>query len=514
MPKMTERAIWKVLTVHKQRLCQSSLQTLFSASTDRFTEFSINVAGLFVDYSKNFITAETIRFLCQLAEEKQLSRSIHALFSGEKVNHTEGRAALHTALRLPMGQALSVNQETITANIHATLQKMAKLVTQLQWVKTVLHVGVGGSDLGPALYYDVMKGFAKPRIGCHFLSAFDAHVIANILNDCDPKTTLVIVASKSFSTQETLLIAEMIQQWLVNALGDHAQTHYYAVTANNHRALQKGFLSENILPIWDWVGGRYSIWSAVNFANVLAFGIESFQQFLQGAHQIDKHFQHTAFHSNLPVILGLLSVWYNNFFHAHSKAIIPYSAQLRLLPAYLQQLHMESLGKSVNVNGEAIDYATGRVVWGDVGPNSQHSFHQLLMQGSQMIPVDFILPLSEKMNAFDRQRVVHCLSQSHTLMSGFDAAENHKKISGNRPSTTVLISKFTPATFGALLALYEHQVFVQSVLWEINAFDQWGVERGKQVSQLLNAYLLGDNHQLSVDNSTEGLLQKIKEVVA
>lgn len=520
--QMTQCKTWHALMTHYQMLRQSSLKKLFSESPDRFQAFSLETCGIFFDYSKNWITEKTIKLFCDLATEQALSQAIDALFSGKKINVTEGRAASHVALRSPANTSLFIDGENVVEEVHAQLQKMAHIAEQLEQKKllgfnrkpidTILHIGIGGSDLGSALYHRAMEKNPK-KATCYFLTEFDYSAIAAKLNLCNPETTIVIVASKSFRTQETLAIFQTVKKWLCDAAGSEIkiQSQCYAVTANIAQAQAQGFLENHILKIWDWVGGRYSVWSAVNFSMVLVYGMEYFLQFLNGAHQMDLHFQSASFEKNIPVLMAVLAIGYNNFFHAHTQAIVPYSSRLRLLTAYLQQLHMESLGKTMSIRGEKIDYATGRVIWGDVGPNSQHSFHQLLMQGSQMIPVDFILPLSDgDDNEYDLKRAAYCLSQSQTLMQGFSAEIEHQTISGNCPSTTIVFDQLTPEALGALIAFYEHKVFVQSVIWHINAFDQWGVERGKHISDklissLMNSEINGDEF----DSSTVGLLSRV-----
>ncbi len=512
--RMTDCTTWSKLQAHYQILRDIPIKQLFSEFPDRFDHFSADVAGLFIDYSKNWISQETVDLLCALAHERKLSAAIHALFSGEKINYSEQRSALHTVFRLPAHEKFIFEGVDLVREVQSEFQKMTQIAEQLEKkelkgfsgkpIDTILHVGMGGSGLGPALYYQALDTSTR-NATCHFLSEFDYASVQAKLALCNPETTIVIIVSKSLTTQETLTIFESIKSWL----GD-APSQFYAVTAKEERAKSLGFLRENILKIWDWVGGRFSIWSAVSFSVILSLGAEKFKRFLAGAYQMDQHFQQTAFDKNIPVIMALLAVWYNNFFHAHSKAIVPYSAKLSTIPAYFQQLHMESLGKNVTSQGEKIHYATGRVIWGDVGPNSQHSFHQLLMQGSQMIPVDFILPLcDEKLNEYDIKRAANCLSQSQTLMQGFEASNAMQTITGNRPSTTIMMNHLTPETLGALLALYEHKVFVKSIIWDINAFDQWGVERGKHVAETLIA-CIADNKKMDLtDSSTAGLLERI-----
>lgn len=516
---------WTRLEAHYHALQPLSLRKLFEDMPNRFNAFSAETADLFIDYSKNRITSETINLLCDLARERNVSHAISDLFSGGNVNHTENRPALHIALRYPKGKKLIVRNTDLICDVHAELKKMEAFADQLHQKKllgfsgkpidTILHVGMGGSGLGPALYYHAMNT-ADRKATCYFLTEFDSSVIHTQLKQCNPETTIAIIASKSFTTDETLTIFHTIQKWLCHAAGD-AQTirqHFFAVTADTHRAHTHNIAEDHILKIWDWVGGRFSIWSAVSFSMILVFGIKHFQRFLNGAHKMDLHFLDTPLEKNMPVIMALLSIWYNNFFHAHTKVIVPYSAHLNLLPAYLQQLHMESLGKNINVHGEKIQYATGNVIWGDIGPNSQHSFHQLLMQGSHLIPVDFILSFHDTaLDDYDIKRAAFCLSQSQTLMQGFESEFSAKTILGNRPSTTILINYFTPETLGALLALYEHKVFVKSVIWGINAFDQFGVEHGKTVAKTLTRCMMENHDMNELDSSTRGLLEKIMQRV-
>ncbi|OGT46007.1 MAG: glucose-6-phosphate isomerase [Gammaproteobacteria bacterium RIFCSPHIGHO2_12_FULL_38_11] len=512
---------WLELNAHYQALYRIPLKQLFLENPNRFQQFSLEVADIFVDYSKNIVIQETIDLLCAFAQQRKLPEAINALFSGEKLNYSENRSALHTVLRLPAHKKFILDGIDLLSDVQNQFQKMARIALQLEKkelkgysgkpIDTILHVGMGGSGLGPALYYQSVDR-AEKNATCHFFTEFDYVAIQAKLALCNPETTIAVIVSKSFTTQDTLIISNTIKSWFCNAAGNEAkiQSHFYAVTAVCERAKALHFLDEHILKIADWVGGRYSIWSAVSFSVILSLGVKNFQRFLHGAHQIDLNFQHEPFKKNMPVIMALLDVWYNNFFHTQTRAIVPYSSRLSALPSYLQQLHMESLGKSVTAKGEKINYATGCVIWGDVGPSSQHSFHQLLMQGSQMIPVDFILPLRDgELNDYDLKRAAYCLSQSQTLMQGFDAPTAMQTIQGNRPSTTLLMQELTPEALGALLALYEHKVFAKSILWGINAFDQWGVERGKQVAQALIGCMTENKKCDSVDSSTSGLLEKV-----
>lgn len=524
MKKMTDCAAWASLRTHCHALRQTSLRQLVANTPNRFQQFSAEAANLFFDYSKNYITSETIDLLCALALERELPKAIRDLFSGEKINYSENRPALHMALRMPENQTVTLDGENIIASIQTEFKKIEHIAQSLQQKKllgcngkpidTILHVGMGGSDLGPALFYQAFAHQPK-HATCYFLSEFDHIAIQNTLSRCNPETTIAVIVSKSFTTPETFTVFETIRHWFHAAFpGQPIFQHFYAVTANQNCALEKNFLLNHIFKIGNWVGGRYSIWSAVSFSVILTFGMENFKRFLHGAHQMDLHFQKQPLQKNIPMIMALLSIWYHHFFDSHTQAIIPYHPRLKLLTTYLQQLHMESLGKSVTWHGEKIDYATGKIIWGDVGPNSQHSFHQLLMQGTQMIPVDFILPLCDsEWNEYDMKRVAYCLSQSEILLQGFADTQAHQRIEGNRPSTTIIMNRLTPELLGALIACYEHSVFVQSVILGINAFDQWGVERGKQIADKMIAAMIKNISVPEFDNTTRGLLEKIFQSV-
>jgi glucose-6-phosphate isomerase len=521
MKSITDCLSWAVLEAHYHDMRDISIKQLFFESKDRFSHFSLDVADLFIDYSKNWITEESIDLLCALAEERRLPAAIQALFSGEKINYSEQRPALHALYRLPPNKPFILNGIDLACEAQNEFQKIASIAEELKKgkllgysgkpINTILHVGMGGSGLGPAFYYQAIP-CADKKATCYFLTEFDYSLVQSTLAHCNPETTIVAIVSKTFTTQETMTIYKSLKQWLCDAAGNEekAQNHFYAVTAECERAQAHGFLKEHIFKIWDWVGGRFSIWSAVSFSVILSLGVDHFKRFLAGAYQMDQHFQNAPLKKNIPVIMGLLSVWYGNFFHSQAQAIIPYSARLGALPLYLQQLHMESLGKNISSQGNKIHYTTGRVIFGDTGPRSQHSFHQLLMQGNSMIPVDFILPLRDDVkNDYDAKRAAFCLSQSQTLMLGFDAPNAVQAIAGGRPSTTIMLDCLMPETLGALIALYEHKVFVESIIWDINAFDQWGVERAKQVAQELE-HCIGESKKLdNMDSSTAGLLKRI-----
>ena len=491
MNELTDNPIWQALQAHYQFVKDQRITTFFLNDALRFNRFSLEVADLFCDYSKNHITEETLSLLFALADVRQLQEAIERLFRGDVVNVSEQRAAWHTALR---------DSHYQNNTIQAMLSKMQHWVNIIQEKSftDILHVGIGGSHLGPALVYEALSSIADPRLRCHFIVDEDESVLSKRLLQLDPRTTLVIVVSKSFTTAETILNAKHILPWL-QSLSDHAwQKQLFAVTASTDRAIALGVLPENIFPIWNWVGGRFSLWSAVGLSVAMAFGWDQFSKLCSGAHAMDQHFQSKRWSQNLPVIFGLLGIWYRNFFHAETQAIIPYHAVLRLLPTHLQQLHMESLGKSVTQLGETIDYKTAAIIWGGVGPSSQHSFHQLLLQGNHCVPIDFIVMQQ------DRRRYVNCLAQAAVLLQGSAPPEVYQYISGNVPSNMIVMEKITPFSLGALLAMYEHKVYVQSVIWDVNAFDQWGVESGKQLAK----QLLSGDFDATIDASTEGLMKR------
>jgi glucose-6-phosphate isomerase len=532
--------IFSDLTEHAKELQQIHLRDLFTQNPNRANRFSIETDSVLFDFSKNFITEKTRALLCALANECKLSDRIDALFSGQCINSTEERPALHTALRQQSNSSLIINHRNITDDINKTLRQMTLIVEKIQqsnWlgfnhqpITDVVNLGIGGSDLGPAMCTYALSHFQNSLVRCHFVSHIDDIDIWQRDQSLKPETTLFIVASKSFTSKETLLNATKAKNWLVTASGDEKclTNHFIAITAKPDTAKQWGI--SHILPIWDWVGGRFSVWSAIGLPIAISIGMENFRAFLQGAHSVDQHFRTTEFEKNIPVLLALLSIWYVNFFNAKSYAILPYDQLLQHLPAYLQQLEMESNGKYCRHNGQQVNYATSPVIWGEVGSNGQHAFHQLLHQGTQFIPIDFVLAATNyhaepKHHAW---MVASCLSQSKALMLGRTEAEvrleleqqhlsedainkllPHKILIGNRPSNTLLLPTLNPYNLGALLALYEHKVFVQSVIWDINCFDQWGVELGKQFTEEIFQQLC-DGKSGNHDSSTTALINYYK----
>jgi len=547
------------LTSHCAQLARLHLKDLFAQDPMRFHHFSLAAAGLFLDYSKQRILPETLRLLCQLVSWVDLAAKRDAMFSGVAINSTEQRAVLHTALRDASKRAVFVNGEGIGIGenvkplIHKTLQLLEQLVSDIRcgvWcgfsgepIKAVVNIGIGGSDLGPAMATAALTPYTSRELECYFVSNIDPAHISGVLRRLNPATTLFIVASKTFTTQETLCNAVIAKQWLLSSV-DAAicdvkfadlimRRHFIAVTAKVDRASAFGIVSENIYPFWDWVGGRYSLWSAIGLSVAIAVGMENFRALLAGAYAMDVHFQTMPYHQNMPVIMALIDIWNINFLKTTTRAVIPYDQSLSLLPAYLQQLEMESNGKHVRLDGEVVDYATASVIWGATGTNGQHAFHQLLMQGTQTVPVDFIAVAQGHDEIVDHRLLLfaNCLAQSRALMCGRSKEEvivelcsqgmsvveanklaPHKVIDGNVPSNTIMLDKLTPFTLGALLALYEHKVFVQGVLWNINSFDQWGVELGKNLATNLAEQLRDINHCgiAEVDASTYGLMARFR----
>jgi glucose-6-phosphate isomerase len=526
--------------LHRRAFDATTLLDLFAADTGRAARFTLEAAGLLLDYSKNFCTAETLQLFARIAGQRRLREEIDALFDGALVNATECRPALHTALRAMRADAPN------HAEIGAVQQRMQRLVDALgagrstgfsgQPITDVVHIGIGGSDLGPRFAVAALQALHSRAVRVHFVANVDPAEIDDTLAGLDPATTLVITASKSFATQETLANSRRARHWLAAAAGARAiDNQLAAITANPARAVAFGVREDQIFPMWDWVGGRYSLWSAIGLPIAIAVGWDNFQQLLNGAASMDEHYRSAPFSANMPVLLAMLECWYSGHWDAHSALMLPYSHRLRLFPAFLQQLSMESLGKSVDRQGAPAGARTGLVVWGEPGTNSQHSFMQLLHQGMRFIPVDFIGVVAAETSALaaessadqHSQLFANCLSQSRALMTGKSrevvldelrragmeesAAQRlapHKVLAGNRPSNTLLLRSLAPQQLGALIALYEHKVHAQSIVWDINAFDQWGVELGKQSADQIYATLHGSPQPL--DESTKSLIQYFK----
>jgi len=511
---LTALHAWRQLTQHHAEIATTPLTTLVGDAPRRFEQCSAQAAGLFLDYSKNHLTPTTIQHLVELAHARELPAWIERMFAGDTVNTTENRAAWHVALR---------RQEHAPPEVQATIANMQRFAERVRQtgITDVLNLGLGGSDLGPKLVCEALwPQCDDQRIRPHFLSNVDGDHLDFVLSQLNPATTLVIVASKSFTTQETLLNARVVRDWLGAAAADNL----VAVTAQPERAHDFGVPATQVFPMWDWVGGRYSVWSAIGLPIILSCGTDVFDQLLKGAHALDEHFRTAPLAQNLPVLLALIGVWYRNFWGLNSHAVFPYAESLASLPLYLQQLEMESNGKRVQRNGVPVDSATAPIIWGDRGTNAQHAFMQLLHQSDHVVSVDFVLPIHAygEHAAHQQAKIANCLAQSETLLKGWQTAElnaagvdktliPHKEFVGGKPSTTILFDRLDAYHLGALLALYEHKVFVQSVIWGINAFDQWGVERGKQlaaqiVDELSPAHPLGEH-----DASTQGLLTRIRQ---
>ena len=536
---LTQSKAWQKLQQHFDDIKTQQMCDWFAADPERFQRFHISAAGLNLDFSKNRITSDTLTLLASLAEERQLADKIQAMFAGELVNQSEKRPALHTALRNFSSHPVIADGEDVMPEVRSTLKRIEEFCWRIrrhQWrgysnkpFTDVVSIGIGGSFLGPKLASAALKPYWDSSLNIHYLSNIDGSNITEILHQLNPATTLFIVQSKSFGTQETLKNALACRHWFLDNGGSEADLarHFAAVSANVEKAVEFGIAEENIFPMWDWVGGRYSLWSAIGLPLALAIGADNFREMLQGAFLMDEHFRTAPLDKNMPVVMALLGIWYINFFGMSSHAILPYDHYLRSLPTHLQQLDMESNGKSVTQQGVAVDYQTGPIIWGGVGTNGQHAFHQLLHQGTHFAPCDFILPMQSHnpIDNFHAMLASNCLSQSQALLQGkseqeafdeliaggMDEAQasvlaKQKAIPGNRPSNTLYFPRTTPKTLGALIALYEHKVAAQGMIWDVNSFDQWGVELGKQLGdKVLNA-LEQQESNASFDGSTQGLI--------
>jgi glucose-6-phosphate isomerase len=522
--KLKSSPAWKALTTHQRDMATHHLRELFAADPERVQRCAIGLDGLFLDYSKHRITVETHRLLLALAQQADVPGWINGLFAGEKVNNTENRAAMHMALRSD-ADTFSVGPErNVMPLVHETRARMLAFAAALRdgrikgvtgkAIRSVVNLGVGGSDLGPRMAVRALRTCAPADLRVRFAANADPADLDAALEGLDPATTLFIVASKTFTTVETMSNARRARIWLAAALGDTPglAAHFTAVTAATDKAAAFGITPEQIFPMWNWVGGRYSIWSAVGLPIAIAAGPQAFEAMLEGGHIMDRHFREAPLERNMPATMALLSVWYAAFFGAETSAVLPYSEDLRELPAYLQQLQMESNGKRVNRDGQGVDYPTSPVLWGTAGTVSQHSFHQLLLQGTHLVPVDFIVPIraatdgstAEDGNA-QRMLVANALAQGAALMAGSPFSDPHRASPGNGPSSTLLMDQLTPRTLGMLVALYEHKVFVEGVLLGINSFDQWGVELGKALAKAIQ-----DGEPGTLDPSTRALMARIE----
>jgi glucose-6-phosphate isomerase len=536
---LTARPAWRALAEHHTAIRERHLRELFAEDPGRGERLAVEAMGLYLDYSKNRITDETLRLLLQLAEESGLRARIDAMFRGEKINATEGRAVLHVALRAPKGATILVDGENVVPGVHAVLDRMSDFVDRVRsgaWkghtgkrIRNVVNIGIGGSDLGPVMAYEALRHFSDRAMTFRFVSNIDGTDFAEAVLDLDPAETLFIISSKTFTTLETMTNARTAREWLLRRLGGDEKAvarHFVAVSTNAEKVADFGIDTANMFEFWDWVGGRYSMDSAIGLSTMLAIGPDHFRSLLDGFHQMDEHFRTAPFERNLPVLMGLLSIWYGNFFGAPTIAVLPYEQYLKRFPAYLQQLTMESNGKRVTLDGVEVDYQTSPIYWGEPGTNGQHSFYQLIHQGTRLIPCDFIA-FHKSLNPMGRHHdllLANVFAQSEALAFGRTPEEvraegtpdwlvPHRVFAGNRPSNTILAEKLTPEILGKLVALYEHCVYTQGVIWNINPFDQWGVELGKALAQRIIPELESEQEPaLDHDQSTNALIRRHRKI--
>jgi glucose-6-phosphate isomerase len=537
-PALTATPAWQALAAHYQVIRDRTLRQLFADDSHRGERLAIEAAGLYLDYSKNRITDETIELLVQLAADRGLRQRIDAMFAGEKINTTEQRAVLHTALRKPAGDRLLVDGVDVVSEVHAVLDRMAAFAQQLrtgQWrgytgkrIRHVINIGIGGSDLGPVMAFEALRHYSQRDMTFHFVSNVDGTDFTEATRAIDPAETLFIICSKTFTTVETMTNANSARVWSVRGLGgDQAVSrHFVAVSTNAEAVAGFGIDPANMFGFWDWVGGRYSMDSAIGLSTMIAIGPEHFRAMLAGFYAMDEHFRTAPFDRNLPVLMGLLSVWYNNFFEAQTVAVLPYDQYLKRFPAYLQQLTMESNGKHVTLDGTVVDYQTAPIYWGEPGTNGQHSFYQLIHQGTKLVPCDFI-GFCQTLNPLDRHHdllMANLFAQSEALAFGKTRDEveadgtpewlvPHRVFEGNRPSNTMLAGRLTPSVLGSLIALYEHSVFTQGTIWNIDSFDQWGVELGKVLAtRTIRELESADETPLAHDSSTNALIKRYRQM--
>ncbi len=536
---LNKRPIWKVLKTHSMEIRRLHLRNLFTNDPKRGKNMCAEAAGIYLDYSKNRITGETLKLLLQLAGESELQNRIDAMFHGEKINVTENRSVLHVALRAPKGSSIMVEGINVVQQVHDVLDKMADFSNKIRngsWkghtgkrIRTIINIGIGGSDLGPEMAYEALKYYSNRDLQFRFVSNIDGTDFAEAVSGLNPSETLFIISSKTFTTLETMTNAHAARAWLLRGLGGEKTSvakHFVAVSTNKEEVKKFGIDPDNMFGFWDWVGGRYSLDSAIGLSTMIAIGPDNFRSLLDGFYQMDKHFRTAPFERNIPVLMGLLTVWYNNFFGAQTVAILPYEQYLKRFPAYLQQLAMESNGKQVTLDGTRITYQTGPIYWGEPGTNSQHSFFQLIHQGTKLIPCDFIA-FSQTLNPLGHHHdmlLANVFAQSEALAFGKTVQEvkaggavekwlvPHKVFEGNRPSNTILADRLTPDALGKLIALYEHNVFTQAAIWNINAFDQWGVELGKALAQRIIPELENTQEpRLDHDSSTNSLIRRYRK---
>jgi glucose-6-phosphate isomerase len=540
MSLVSQTPQWRALQEHWGSMSQIHMRELFAQDPGRAEQMSLRAAGLFVDYSKNLITRETLDLLFDLARAVDLPGWIRRMYAGAHINNTEQRAVLHVALRNTASRPIYVDGENVMPAVEAVLAQMEAFVTVVrggEWhgytgkpIRDVVNIGIGGSNLGPLMVCEALRPYQSDDLRVHFVSNVDGAHLADTLRHLDPETTLFVVASKTFTTLETMTNAQSARAWLIQALGNEAavRDHFVAVSTNAEKVAEFGIDTNHMFGFWDWVGGRYSLWSAIGLPIALAVGMDRFRQLLAGAHEMDEHFENAELSENLPVILALIGVWYADFAGARTHAILPYDQSLRYFPAYLQQGDMESNGKRVTREGVPVDYPTGPVVWGEPGTDGQHAFYQLIHQGTQLIPSDFIAAVNSHHRVSDHHAklMANCFAQTEALMMGRTAEEAraemmaagmspdgvdelvpHRTFPGNRPTNTILVDRLTPRTLGALIALYEHRIFTQGVIWGVNSFDQWGVELGKQLAGVLLAEITAGEVSQPHDGSTTALMR-------
>ena len=539
MSRLTLSSAWKALGQHQKEIASVHMRDLFAGDPDRFQKFSIHWKDILLDYSKNRITEKTMSLLLDLAREVGLDTWIERMFTGEKINFTEHRSVLHIALRNRSNTPILADGEDVMPAVNKVLDHMrsfSELVRNGSWkgctgkeMTDIVNIGIGGSDLGPVMVTEALKPYGHPRLNVRFVSNVDGTHIAETLKGLNPETTLFIISSKTFTTQETLANAQSAKRWFLERVKDESAVakHFVAVSTNAKAVSAFGIDTRNMFEFWDWVGGRYSLWSAIGLSIALYIGMDNFEDLLTGAHEMDQHFRTAPFENNIPIVLALLGVWYSNFFHAESHAIIPYDQYMHRFPAYLQQGDMESNGKRVTRDGNEVDYSTGPIIWGEPGTNGQHAFFQLLHQGTKMIPADFLAPMQTHNPIGDHHTILlsNFFAQTEALMRGKTDGEArhelrssgvpgtdlehllpHKVFPGNRPTNSILFKKLTPRTLGFLIAMYEHRIFVQGVIWNVNSFDQWGVELGKQLAKTILPELASGDVATSHDSSTNGLI--------
>jgi glucose-6-phosphate isomerase len=538
---LKRRAAWKKLQAHFKAVGTRHLRDLFAEDPTRGEQLTLTAAGIYLDYSKNRVTKETVSLLIELAEESGLRARIDAMFAGEPINVSENRSVLHVALRAPRHESIQAAGKDVVPEVHAVLDRMGKFAESLrsgswkghtgQSITAVVNIGIGGSDLGPVMAYEALKAYSKRDLTFRFVSNVDGTDLAEAVRDLDPARTLFIVSSKTFTTLETMTNATAARDWSLKGLGGDTKSvarHFVAVSTNAEGVSQFGIDTANMFEFWDWVGGRYSMDSAIGLSTMLAIGPDHFREMLQGFHAMDEHFRTAPFAGNLPVLMGLIEIWYSNFFGAETVAVLPYEQYLKRFPAYLQQLTMESNGKHVTLEGKPVDYSTGPIYWGEPGTNGQHSFYQLIHQGTHLIPCDFIA-FAETLNPLGEQHTLllaNVLAQGEALAFGKTLEQveaegteaeiaPHRVFEGNRPSNTLLLKRLTPDTLGRLIALYEHSVFTQGALWQIDSFDQWGVELGKVLAKRIVPEILpGATGTPAHDSSTNALIRWLRQAQA